>query len=485
MHEQVLNQESCPVRALANAMDGAYKAGQDVAQAIERLNESANLLVGARKERQSPGHVNENDKGDILRTYQQNVALRHKQEHEADIAFFEALKNANARLVVFVALKDALKQLAAQSRDLPTSPRLDAALSLADTMAQRLDGSVKTLEALIAQKQTLVITIKRKPAPPKRKFQGNLDACSVAMERLIVIHEKALQSMEEATRAVDAVDELSTKKFVEPQKPTSEEITRYLGELKLWAQDSLPASRDAAKCVTNARQYHATAERDLKLAQLAFDRVAGLEAMEVDHDVRAFLVANRAILSRITLSTRNWRFICNRWAQRVFDKTAPVTETRDDEQEAIDNLERTLRNIGVVVATKRNAKVKYDSISKNRRFELPQYELRAFNSSQVEAVIASMEEQIEKEEAVALENQRKNDEVDAAWDAYQARIAKAGELTKSAEKLARRIERALRTPRSDELTFVLMMVDKLRQLHGGLFSYMYTQYTPPISVEQY
>lgn len=485
MHEQVLNQESCPVAALANAMDVAYKAGQDVAQAIEGLNESATLLAAARKERESPGFVNENDAGDILRNYQQSVALRYKQEHEADIAFLEALTNASARLADFVSLKEALKQLAAESRDLSTSPRLAAALSLGDKMSERLDGSVKAFEERIAQKQTLATAVKRKPAPPKRKYQGNLDACLVAMERLIVIHDRAFQSMLDATGAVDALDELSTKRFVEPQKPTSEEVTRYLGELKLWAQDSLPASRNAAKCVMTARQYQATVERDLKLAQLAFDRVAGLEAMAVDHDVRAFVIANRAILARITLTTRSWRFICNRWAQRVFDKTEPVSQTRDDEQEAIDNLERNLRNIGVIVATKRNAKVKYDSISKNRKFELPHNELRSFSACHVQAVIASMEEQIEKEDAIALERQRKNDEIDAAWDAYQARITKAGELTKTAEKLARRIERALRTPRSDELTYVLMMVDKLRQLHGGLFSYMYTQYTPPISVEQY
>ncbi len=415
------------------------------------------------------------ESGDQLRQFLSDILAVHLRLDNARKSHFEAAKLFQVRHAGLVQARGELKALSLRTSAVTDSVRLKAALQLAQSMVNRIDEELLDLSwvHLLAELDRIKVSDKRKVAPPRCKQEPLLKALSDALERVILVHEKALAAMNEAKAAVDTVDELATKKIMEPQKPTSEEVSRYINDLRTWAEANLPAQRAAGKFVQTIREYQATLERDLTKAQLAYDRVERLKFRAVEYDVDALITGAKQLLDAITKITRPWRFLCNSWAERKFDKSKPVTDTKPDELEAIEHLQSSIKNISIAVANKCNARLQYQKVITTglKPARLPARDLSIYENN-LESAWEEVEKILEKEESARARAQKKQDERDIVWDTYQARIAATRQTATTAMKLAVRLEKTLLPPRSDELTIVLSIVAKLYSLHAGIASYM-------------
>lgn len=413
--------------------------------------------------------------GEKLRQYLADTEEFYGRLDLARKAYLKATEGVQASLSVLQSERDNLATLSAGALGISGCPRLDAALELAKQMLSEIDSMTERLQSVSdSTAREVADTLEKRKAissQEKTRQAMPLKSLSDALERVILVHEKALAAMAEAKASLDTIDVLTTGKIAEPCKPTSEEVSRYLSDLRVWAEADLVAQRAAAKHVQTMREYQATLERDLKRAQLAYDKVKHYNARAVDYQVDALIVGAGALLDAIAKLSRNWRFFCNSWAERKFNKSEPVTDVRPEELEAIEHLEASIKNVGIAVATKRNSRLKYDSVKDVHTFTRLERDFTPYDD--LEDLLSEVAKVLKREEELRARNESRANEIEIAWDNFQSHSAAAREIASNAMKLAERLERTLLAPRADQLTLVLNTVAKLYTLHAGYASYGY------------
>jgi hypothetical protein len=464
------------VAALIAGLDKAFQARHQGHLALLELEAAKHDLLVQHAECAKAWFVDvDNQSGDKLRRYLAEMKEFYGRLDSARKAYLTAAQTVQAKLAALKKANDQLNSLREKAIADVECERLAAALELAVKMKAEINHLMARLESYShsAALETAVALEKRRAISEheKAKQASALKHCEETLERVILVHEKALAAMTEAKASLDTIDELTTGKIAEPRKPTSEEVSRYLSDLRVWAEADLVAQRAAAKHVQTMREYQATLERDLKRAQLAYDKVKHFNARAVDYQVDAQITGTGTLLEAIAKLSRNWRFFCNSWAERKFNKTEPFTDIRPEELEAIEHLEASIRNVVVAVATKYNSRLKYNSVKDVYTFKQLRRNIAPYE--ELEDLLREVENVLKKEEEVKAINESRSNEIELAWDNFQSHTAAAREIASNTMKLANRLERTLLTPRADQLTLVLNTVARLHSLHAGYASYGY------------
>ncbi len=309
----------------------------------------------------------------------------------------------------------------------------------------------------------------RKPGEPRKKAEPLVKKVVDATEKAIAIHSKTKLALLAARRSVDAVSALTKKEVVEPQKPTSEEVGRYLLQLLEWCREHLPTNRQAGKDVQHFREMHATMERDVSAASRLLSRIIYLENQRVDPDLVGMLKAMRKLLDELARVARDWRFTSNSWALQKFDRSEPLLEITAEEKETIEHLEAQVKNVGVAAAGKVMAKVKHDSLRHNGREKMPNLPaLGALptDDDTFERAAQRMQNHISAVKVVDLRNEKARAEIEVAWDAYETSRQRTKQAAAACLKIANTMERLLIRKPSDEMRIHLHRVAKLQEIHS-------------------
>lgn len=470
MSEGELVQElTAALQAAFNAWKAAEVIRVELGAAIGALSTSLHVV--------NHEQVDSNDHGEKLAGHVQKKKdnrLRVVQDRATLAAKIQSARQAAELLREKTATLKTLDQKAWSRLGGVWAGKLGAASMLARELLAKVEPVPTKLDATAnAQVQSTQHVDERKAPPGKWRYQATLAKLAVALPRVIDIHDKTVVAYNAATQAVYTVGHLDNQKFVEPRKPTAEEVSRYLAELDQWSREYLPAQRTAAEQVFTFRQHLAGLQVALGEATRLWRRLKYLEFRAVEHDVDSLVIGARQVLEVITLFYRNASVKAEIWRCRKFDNSQPVADQGVEEPELIEGLQLQTKNVGIAVANKCIARAKYDQIKAEpleKPVDCPSL-LTVFNGvgfdfdskfNDAQSYMTSADET-----NMRIEQQRAR--VQMAWDAYAARCEMAREVSNKCAGTTYVLERMLKTPMSDQFRVVIIAARKLKQLHGELY----------------
>ncbi len=328
---------------------------------------------------------------------------------------------------------------------------------------QRRDGTT-TSDTKTAPK----VKTPKRPAGPRKKYEALIDALGRSLKATIETYEKTRVAREEARFAVEVVSSLDSAQIVEPQKPTAEEVGRYLHELDMLARKHIPAQRQAAANILTFRRYMTALDDAIKDLAPAVRKTSHLEALDLSGDDEAIVVGAREILETLRVQYREFVRSADDWVARKYDNSTEVTETFDDEKALMEQLQVQVRNLGNAIANKAIARAKYDqlkNIPAEHMPEMPTWNRYAYLN--VDERITELGKYLVLAAAVNARNEKQNAIKMVAFDAFEARQELARRLAGSLAGIATTIERTLQHPMSDELRVRLFAIRKLHMLTIG------------------
>ena len=308
----------------------------------------------------------------------------------------------------------------------------------------------------------------KRPAGPRKKFEALIDALTRSLKATIETYEKTRVAREEARFAVEVVSSLDSAQIVEPQKPTAEEVGRYLHELDMLARKHIPAQRQAAASILTFRKYMTALDDAIKDLAPAVRKSSHLEALDLSGDDEAVVIGAREILETLRVQYRDFVRSADDWVARKYDNSTEVTETFDDETALMEQLQVQVRNLGNAIANKAIARAKYDQLKEVAAEHLPEMPTWSrYTHLNVDDRVSEVGKYLVLAAAVNARNEKQNAIKMVAFDAFEARQELARRLAGSLAGVATTIERTLQHPMSDELRVRLFAIRKVHMLNIG------------------
>lgn len=352
--------------------------------------------------------------------------------------------------------------------DLSTQGLHPKRLLAAGLITSRFAGSLSHPDAFKNNSATYQVAADtRKAPPPKFWIAGQLKKLSELLTRSIDLFEKTLHAQSEARYAISALDGLLDRKFEEPKRATAEEVGRYLATIEKWCRERMPLERDAADKLLAFRKLVVLLTEAIKKLRRVQGKTAYLLERAVDAETEALVLAAREIHLVLRAHMVDILKDEDKWKFRTFHTQEALPDSPDQALALIDGLQDQAKNAAMAVANKAIANAHYKSLR-------DKLSIRSLPDGPTWGSDFDFNMLFDKADAFLLEseetrreNELKQAEVDAAFDAFEARRDQARRVAASAAKNGNAV--LLGHPKlvSVDMLVAVHVLHKLKDLHGS------------------
>lgn len=281
-----------------------------------------------------------------------------------------------------------------------------------------------------------------------------VDTLQYRSDKLVGVHS-------EASNLVSAADQFEEWTAREPNKPTAEDVGRYLQETEDWATRRLAAQRAAVEALTAYVPNRKTYEKMLADLGRAVDKLKYILATTVDEEAEALVSAAFRMHARMDSRFREAHSDVDKWLARDFDRSKPVYVTTPEQDEEIKALRQMARTLGFAVAQRNVAWVKHSQAKgKSRPYEPsePRVSSREFD---FEALAGSFKSYLAEVASNAVTNEQIDAEIEVIGNALEARQAKVKQTAELLSAKSKGAVKKMDDETADETRIVAAFAAKL------------------------
>ncbi|MBS1995530.1 MAG: hypothetical protein JSS86_04435 [Cyanobacteria bacterium SZAS LIN-2] len=291
-------------------------------------------------------------------------------------------------------------------------------------------------------------------------------ALKAAMVKSIEVLRQSQARFNELEDIFRTLAEFEEKTFVFPQKPTPEEILRFLTDLENWAGEKLTAQRRVEELMAAARNASKNTSDALKALQRSRGRTSPVlnDARRVI-DEALILTANNVVTS-IETAIAQFNKSQMEAGLKLPKVTAPVTNPQPEEEAQIKLLRGLERTVAFALAQQTVASAKLALVQQNEpcgKARAPRVE----RSESFAKYLSQNEAFLKQQQVETAEYDKWAEGRDLVQMAFEARKAKLAETSGAlSSKLAEVLKTVTATP-ADELLVVNSVAAKMVQLTGS------------------
>lgn len=396
-------------------------------KAVEDLGLKAEALIAARDENRSAAGAQSDSDNDyrwfdrwpssddpldaetLVKDKQDKFCRRAEKMEAANQAALALQEAAEPARLAWEKLAGLIAQL--PSREVEDAPReARAILSAAIHLRDHYRSTIKELV-----EQVLIHEFHpespRKPKHTMARLETKLDAARESLIAAIVKERQIASLASAASSARSYVDNWSSSDFSpKPQKPTEEEVVRFLKLYQRWAEDRIPKLREAGSKLKELEDGFAELEKAVQASGKLIAKLPNVDSGDTaEVDVQAMynsLVHFQNALEK-KLGSRRESLEETRKGCKDESEPKPVSSPREDElSEQIWGLSRKL---GYAIAQRKVAASKADDHRSSGHFpdiRAPRVESGFEMEEFVSRHAAYLEELVAREEEISLHNAR-------------------------------------------------------------------------------
>lgn len=232
------------------------------------------------------------------------------------------------------------------------------AITAAKSMTNQTESQLKkdTSKALVRKEPTPL-----PKGPSSKTLLPQVKSLVPTLQEVLESQTQVEQCRYEANSLTAQVDNFKKVHIAEPVKPTTEEVERYLRELRQWAASRLAAERTASASIHKFAQAVDAFKVKLDELRSIVNKVSPLIHKQLDERILAEIAGAYKLTKELEKSHAIFADNLIQFLRNQFTKTDPVTTVSATEADALDKMQTLARTLGFAVAQRNVAVRKYKS----------------------------------------------------------------------------------------------------------------------------
>lgn len=269
----------------------------------------------------------------------------------------------------------------------------------------------------------------------------------------------------ECSTLVTAADSFEEQTIREPNKPTAEDVGRYLTELEEWAVNRLKAQRAAYAALKRYVPNRAVYAKMLIDLKRSVDGLVYVVGTSVDPEAESLVSAAQRMFKEIDSRFHKVAGDVDSWQTRSYDRSEPVFATTGEEDEEIKVMRQLARTVAFAVAQRNVAAVKYANAQHKLR-PSQAYEPRVPDELDFDKLALGFREYLDLQARNAADNAQIDAEIEVIFNALEARNAKIKQSAELLSSKAKAAAKKIDDDSADEFRVVTAFGSRLCALHG-------------------
>ncbi|MBI4533698.1 MAG: hypothetical protein HY711_07095 [Candidatus Melainabacteria bacterium] len=370
---------------------------------------------------------------------------------------------ANSVEAALAALTHSLKRVdKLASQEMPKSllPVVRAAQAMRDSFIGRV-ASFK--EGAETRSKACPKSLKARPKGPSRAdIEGKLTSLVACLEAALVCYSSAAEATDDAAEAFAQYLDLDETRFREPQKPTTEEVGRYLQEIEEWSKARLASERKSSASLAVLSRNIDKCQKAFALVKEALDKLSGVKGKDVDETVEATIVVAETMLSLSSLHSEVQKL--TEWTALDLKTSPHITTVTPAESAEASTLKGLARTAGYAVAQLNVARAKVRQVEEKPMPPLSR--APSFQGVDVDLHIESYGKWLEEEAQIRKQIEQLVAELEVAKNAREARQAKVHSSAEALAAKASAMGKTFSDSSADELRVTVIASHKLVELNS-------------------